>query len=100
MVRTLLANREDQYADYHPEVFRESLAARFDIKAEQPLKGGKRHIYFAEASPSRPALSTSRLPADVRPAAGLTRLRRIRNLGPRNLDPHTRARPVPARSRR
>ena len=51
MVQTLLANREDQYADYHPEVFRELLAARFDIKAEQPLKGGKRHIYFAEARP-------------------------------------------------
>ena len=25
------------------------LAARFDIRADEPLKGGKRHIYFAEA---------------------------------------------------
>lgn len=49
MVQTLLANREDQYADYHPETFRALLSARFDIKAEQSLKGGKRHIYFAEA---------------------------------------------------
>ncbi|WP_309083386.1 class I SAM-dependent methyltransferase [Chelativorans sp.] len=49
MVETLLANREDQYDDYHPEVFRELLSAHFDIKADQPLKGGKRHIYFATA---------------------------------------------------
>ncbi|MFP4537394.1 MAG: class I SAM-dependent methyltransferase [Dichotomicrobium sp.] len=47
MVQTLLANREDQYDDYHPEIFRELLTAHFDIKAEQPLKGGKRSIYFA-----------------------------------------------------
>lgn len=49
MVQTLLANREDQYDDYHPEVFRELLAAHFDIKDEQDLKGGKRRIYFAAA---------------------------------------------------
>jgi hypothetical protein len=49
MVQALLANRKDQYADYHPEIFRELLAARFDIKAEQSLKSGKRRIYFAEA---------------------------------------------------
>ena len=48
MVRTLLASRVDQYADYDPETFRALLAARFDIRAEQPLKGGKREIYFAE----------------------------------------------------
>jgi hypothetical protein len=49
MVKTLLASREDQYTDYHPETFRELLAAHFDIRADEPLKGGKRHIYFAEA---------------------------------------------------
>ena len=49
MVQTLLANREDQYDDYHPEIFRELLAAHFDVKAEEPLKGGKRQIYFATA---------------------------------------------------
>ncbi len=48
MVKALLANREDQYDDYHPENFRALLAARFDIRAEEPLKGGRRQIYFAE----------------------------------------------------
>jgi hypothetical protein len=48
MVKTLLACREDQYADYQPDSFRELLAARFDIRADAPLKGGRRHIYFAE----------------------------------------------------
>jgi hypothetical protein len=48
MVQTLLANRKDQYADYHPENFRAVLAEHFDIKAEQDLKGGKRRIFFAE----------------------------------------------------
>ncbi len=48
MVQILLANREDQYDDYQPEIFRQLLAARFEIKAEQDLKGGKRRIYFAE----------------------------------------------------
>ena len=49
MVQTLLANREDQYDDYHPETFRALLAAHFDIQDEQDLKGGKRRIYFATA---------------------------------------------------
>lgn len=47
MVRALLANREDQYDDYHPDAFRACLASRFDIEAEEALKGGKRRIYFA-----------------------------------------------------
>lgn len=47
MVQTLLANREDQYDDYHPETFRALLEARFEIVDEAALKGGKRHIYFA-----------------------------------------------------
>lgn len=49
MVQTLLANREDQYDDYHPEIFRNLLAAHFDIREEQDLKGGKRRLYFATA---------------------------------------------------
>lgn len=49
MVQRLLANKEDQYEDYHPEVFRALLAANFHIREEQALKGGKRRIYFAEA---------------------------------------------------
>ena len=51
MVQTLLANREDQYSDYHPEVFRDAAGGPLRHQAEQPLKGGKRHIYFAEARP-------------------------------------------------
>ena len=47
MVQTLLAHREDQYDDYHPEVFRALLESRFRIEDEAPLKDGKRHIYFA-----------------------------------------------------
>lgn len=46
MVQTLLANREDQYDDYHPEAFRRLLDTRFQIADEASLKGGKRHIYF------------------------------------------------------
>lgn len=52
MVQMLLANREDQYEDYHPDIFRAQLASRFDIESEQALKGGKRHIYFARSKPS------------------------------------------------
>lgn len=47
MVQTLLANREDQYDDYHADVFRTLLERRFRIEDEASLKGGKRHIYFA-----------------------------------------------------
>lgn len=49
MVKTLLANREDQYSDYDPENFRTVLSAHFDIRDEQELKDGKRRIFFAEA---------------------------------------------------
>lgn len=49
MVQTLLANREDQYADYHEDVFRALLVARFDIVDELALKGGKRVLYFARS---------------------------------------------------
>lgn len=49
MVQTLLANREDQYDDYHPENFRTLLQAYFDIRDHRDLKGGKRRIYFATA---------------------------------------------------
>ncbi|WP_173934884.1 class I SAM-dependent methyltransferase [Chelativorans sp. Marseille-P2723] len=47
MVQTLLANREDQYWDYTPETFRLLMDLHFEIRADRPLKGGKRHIYFA-----------------------------------------------------
>ncbi|WP_099866540.1 methyltransferase [Pararhizobium haloflavum] len=48
MVKTLLANREDQYDDYHPDIFEALLGERFAIRDRQDLKGGKRTIYFAE----------------------------------------------------
>ena len=47
MVQALLANRDDQYDDYNPATFRSLLENSFRIEAEEPLKGGKRHIYFA-----------------------------------------------------
>lgn len=53
MVEKLLANREDQYDDYHPEIFRALLSERFEIVDEAPLKGGRRHIYFGRSR--RPA---------------------------------------------
>lgn len=49
MVKTLLANREDQYPDYDLENFRALLLEHFDIRDEQELKGGKRRIFFAYA---------------------------------------------------
>lgn len=54
MVQTLLANREDQYDDYNPANFRALLENRFEIDADEPLKGGKRHIYFARPKSHAP----------------------------------------------
>lgn len=48
MMQALLANREDQYDDYHPDTFRSLMAERFRIREERPLKGGKRFILLAE----------------------------------------------------
>jgi SAM-dependent methyltransferase len=62
MVRILLTNREDQYPDYEPETFRALLAEHFAIEAERPLKGGKRHVYFASPrSPLAPATASGTL---------------------------------------
>lgn len=49
MVQTLLANKDDQYSDYTPEIFEALVGAHFDIRDKQPLKAGKRIIYFATA---------------------------------------------------
>ena len=49
MVQTLLANREDQYQDYQEDTFRTLLGRCFSVCSEQPLKGGKRTIFFAPA---------------------------------------------------
>jgi len=49
MVQQLLANKEDQYRDYDADAFASLLAEHFEIAEKQPLKGGKRTIYFALA---------------------------------------------------
>jgi hypothetical protein len=46
MVQTLLANKDDQYGDYEQNQFEVCLAEHYRIRADQTLKGGKRHIYF------------------------------------------------------
>ena len=50
MVKTLLRNKEDQYGDYHQEVFERELAARFAIANRQPLGSGTRIMYYAKPS--------------------------------------------------
>lgn len=41
-----LANKDDQYDDYHAATFEAALAERFDIATKELLKGGKRTIYL------------------------------------------------------
>jgi SAM-dependent methyltransferase len=47
MVETLLRHKDDQYDDYRPDVFEALLSEHFEVRDSQPLKGGKRSIYFA-----------------------------------------------------
>jgi hypothetical protein len=49
MLMRLLANKDDQYSDYHADVFEGLLAEHFDVADKRPLKGGKRTIYLALA---------------------------------------------------
>jgi SAM-dependent methyltransferase len=51
MVKTLLRNKEDQYADYQLDVFERELAARFTLARRQALGSGTRIMYFAAPSP-------------------------------------------------
>jgi hypothetical protein len=46
MVRKLLANKTEQYADYNKDQFERALLDRFVVEASQPLKGGLRQLYF------------------------------------------------------
>ncbi len=48
MVQALLRNKDDQYADYRPEIFEAALAEHFEVRDQRLLKGGKRSIYFAQ----------------------------------------------------
>lgn len=50
MVKTLLRNKEDQYGDYHTDVFERELAARFTVATRQPLGSGTRIMYYARPS--------------------------------------------------
>ena len=47
MVETLLRNKDDQHPDYNLDHFEAELSRRFVVHRKQPLKGGKRWIYFA-----------------------------------------------------
>jgi SAM-dependent methyltransferase len=47
MVKTLLRNREDQYADYNLDVFERELARRCDVIRREPLVSGTRVLYHA-----------------------------------------------------
>ena len=47
MVKKLLRNKEDKYADYELDVFERSLSASFEILRREPLNDGLRVIYFA-----------------------------------------------------
>ena len=46
-VRVLLRNKEDQYSDYHLDVFERELAARCEIIRREPLGSGTRVMYWA-----------------------------------------------------
>ena len=47
MVKTLLRNKEDQYDDYTPELFKDYLERKFDIHRVENLGSGARQLYFA-----------------------------------------------------
>ena len=48
MVRTLLRNREDNYADYEINYFESCLSESFSIIRRETLKSGTRILYFAQ----------------------------------------------------
>jgi SAM-dependent methyltransferase len=50
MVKALLRNKDDQYGDYHQDVFERELSARFAITRCQPLGSGTRIMYYAHPS--------------------------------------------------
>jgi hypothetical protein len=50
MVQTLLRNKEDQYAEYHQEIFDREIGARYTIARRQPLGSGTRIMYYARPS--------------------------------------------------
>ena len=49
MVRRLLLNKDDTYADYTRDAFEEHLKRRFQVRAKAELPGGTRFLYHAIA---------------------------------------------------
>jgi hypothetical protein len=47
-VRSLLANRADQYDDYSVEAFLERLERRFQVRERRPLPSGARTLFYVE----------------------------------------------------
>lgn len=47
MVKILLRNKEDKFADYQPEHFEQCLERRFEVVSREEIDEGKRFIYFA-----------------------------------------------------
>ena len=46
LYKKLLTNKKEQYADYNLDSFISELQEFFKISDRQPLKGGKREIFF------------------------------------------------------
>ncbi len=53
MVRRLLLNKEDRYADYEQPVFERLLEERFEVLRSLPLESGTRTLYFAQTRASQ-----------------------------------------------
>lgn len=49
MVKTLLCNKEDNYADYEIEYFEQCLGRVFDVAQRKMLTSGTRILYFAQS---------------------------------------------------
>ncbi|MDQ3170721.1 MAG: SAM-dependent methyltransferase, partial [Acidobacteriota bacterium] len=47
MVKTLLRNKDDQYADYEQPNFETKLRARFEIIRQETIQSGTRTLYYA-----------------------------------------------------
>jgi hypothetical protein len=51
MVRVLLRNKPDDYADYNQDQFEWQLSQLFRVRRREPLESGTRTLYFAEPGP-------------------------------------------------
>ena len=53
MVKTLLHNKEDQYAEYDKENFERILSSHFEIRRQETLGSGSRILYHATGASTR-----------------------------------------------